>query len=711
MPNTTNIHTYPNSTAHTVQQGPADTELKQLLITLFQQLGLFAQATNLQTDTNTGDIDTCELAGLLSKHHIGFSVVKFHKQVISQSIHPFIVVPEDAAAFLVRRRNEALETFDKASEQWRAIKLEAIPSSSHLFVIESLPTSKQNIRGFSAHLAKRTKWYRPVFWLSLLSSVTGLAVPLFTMAVYDKVIGGQAPNVLPSIALGAALALAILIASRLTRANVLASTSNRFARDLSNLTFRRLLSMPLMVLSRVGLSNHIARMRNAEKVRTLVSGPGGAGLVDLPFTLIAFITIALLSGWLVIVPIVMLMLFYLVMKAVNKFAQSASPTISTDYQNSINELAKNLLQLKTSGETDGWNTKFARQCKENCRQNFLYAKRNGLNAAIAHAMSLLTALVTVFTGIFLVLNQSISPGALIACVMLIWRITGPAQLAFSSTQKITMMKSAVQQFDRFMQASTENNELRLDTPDTFNAPAINFQHVTLRYSADTEPALSGVSATIEPGENVAIIGPNACGKTSLLLAAMGVVEAQAGYVTVNNKNLKQYDPHAFRQWAAFCPAEPDLFPGSLAENLRIAKPDASDEDLIQALHSAGGASLFSALNNDLNIDLFNRGHTLLSAVEGSYISLARALLKQSSLVILDEPIANRNPAAKAALLNTFETLKGKATVLFTSHDQDLIQQADKVIILDKGAVVYAGPIPDQSQSTASIDSEENTPHG
>ncbi|MGS0681854.1 peptidase domain-containing ABC transporter [Shewanella sp. 125m-7] len=694
------------------EKQPDMPELKPILISLFQQLGLFAQATNLINDQTFQDIDTSQLAGLLKKHHIGFSVYKLHQQAIAQSIHPFIVVPETEPAFIARRRDELFEAFDIATDQWQSIQESAIPKPAHLFVIEYLPSSKQNIRAFAAHMSKRAKWYRPVFWLSLLSSLTGLAVPLFTMAVYDKVIGGQAPNVLPSIALGAALALGILVASRLTRANVLATTSNRFARDLSDLTFRRLLSMPLMVLSRVGISNHIARMRNAEKVRTLLAGPGGAGLVDLPFTLIAFVTIALLSGWLVIVPIVMLLLFYLVMKAVNRYAQSASPTISGDYQNSINELAKNLLQLKTSGETDGWNTKFARQCKENCRQNFLYAKRNGLNAAVAHAMSLLTALVTVFTGIFLVLNQSISPGALIACVMLIWRITGPAQLAFSSSQKITMMGSAITQFDRFMQASTEQNELRLDTPDTHQAPGISFQHVTLRYSADLEPSLAGVTVDIEPGENVAIIGPNACGKTSMLLAAIGVVEAQAGYVTVNSKNLKQYDPEAFRQWAAFCPAEPDLFPGTLAENLRIAKPEATDAELTKALKDAGANSLLNALGNDLNINLFNRGHTLLSAVEGSYISLARALLKQSRFIVLDEPIANRNPIAKAQLLKTFSELKGQATVLFTSHDQELIQQADKVVILDKGAVVYAGPIPEQApQQPPAASSQENLSNG
>ncbi|MGS0728125.1 peptidase domain-containing ABC transporter, partial [Shewanella sp. 0m-11] len=99
-------------------------------------------------------------------------------------------------------------------------------------------------------------------------------------------------------------------------------------------------------------------------------------------------------------------------------------------------------------------------------------------------------------------------------------------------------------------------------------------------------------------------------------------------------------------------------------------------------------------------------------VEGSYISLARALLKQSRFIVLDEPIANRNPIAKAQLLKTFSELKGQATVLFTSHDQELIQQADKVVILDKGAVVYAGPIPEQApQQPPAASSQENLSNG
>ncbi|WP_076537887.1 peptidase domain-containing ABC transporter [Shewanella sp. UCD-KL21] len=669
-------------------------ELKPLVVELFQQLGLYSQASNVTNDT-TSDFNTLAVSRLLKKHQIGFSVKQPLDSTLHLTIHPFLVIPVTNNAFIARRQGKDFERLE--NKQWHKVDLTQLTENSFIFTIDALPSSKKSIQAFASHMSKRTKWYRPVFWLSLLSSITGLAVPLFTMAVYDRVIGGQTPAILPSIALGGALALGVLVLTRLARAKILATTSNRFARDLSQLTFYRLLHMPLMVLSRVGISNHIARMRNAEKVRILLSGPGGGGLVDLPFTIIAMLAIMFLSGWLVLVPIGMLLLYYLVMKGVSRYVQAASPTISGEYQNALSELAKNLLQLKAAGDTEGWQTKFMRQCQENSRQNFLYAKRNGLNAAIAHSLSLFTALITVFTGIFLVLNQSISPGALIACVMMIWRITGPAQLAFSSKQKFTMMDIAVKQFDRFMQASTEQSELRLDIPDNSKAPALSFQHVTLRYKAEGEPALSGVSVEIEPGELVAVIGPNACGKSTFLLSALGVLEAQAGFVTVNGKNLKQYDTGFFRHWVGYSPSQPDIFPGTLAENIRIAKPDASDEQIKDSIIAAGGGSFFDSINNDLTVDLLGENNAMLSAIEGSYINLARALIKQSPLLLLDEPLPHRNPQSKQQLIKTLVDLKGTSTVIFTSHDQDLIKHADKVIILDKGAVVYAGPIPKQPQ--------------
>lgn len=678
----------------------ADNNLKDLMMSLLQTLGLYAQANNLEKEYEKKELSVDSITHILRKFEVIFSVSQLQQSHLTHSIHPFIILPSVGAPYIARRAGNHFETLtiNASNNQWQNLSKDHLEGSGYCIAIDSVPSSKSNTQRFSSLLSKKVKWYQPVVWLSLVSSLTGLAIPLFTMAVYDRVIGGQAPHVLPNIALGAGLALIILVSSRLLRAHLLTNTSNQLAKDWADLTFRRLLNMPLMILSRVGLSNHLARLRNSEKVRTLLSGPAGGGLIDLPFTLIAFITIAFLSGWLVLVPIFMLLLFYGVQKVVKKYAQAASPTISSDYQHSTNELAKQFLELRMNPETDGWRTKFARQCKEHCRQNFIYNKRNGLNGAVAHAMSLLTALVTVFTGIFLVLNQTLSPGALIACVMLIWRITGPAQLAFSSSQKLTMLDAAIKQFDRFMSTHTENTELRLDIP-TDNAPSLTIKHLTLRFSADSEPALNSVNFSADPGQIIAIIGPNGCGKTALLQTSIGILEPQAGVISLNDKNLRQYDPQVFRNWVGYCAAQPDLFAGSLAQNLRIAKPDATDDELLRTLDKVGAQALLNQIDNDLNYDVFTHGPNLISEVEGSSICLARALLKQPKLLVLDEPVANQNPVVKKAFITLLQQLRGQCTVLFTSHDQDLIAQADKVVILDKGSVVYEGPLPSTPAQT------------
>lgn len=678
--------------------------LKSAIIRLFEQLGLHVQARNVIKNQVEDDLSYLDAFVLFKKHQLNVTVQSCASGELKHTVFPFIWVSPQGKAEVMRRHQHQWQKLTQA-EQWQAT--ESSPVEGYAFVVEDLPLEGNKSQRFAAYFSKQNKWYQPVFWLSLLSALTGLAVPLFTMVVYDRVIGGHAPQILPHIVFGALLALVIMVGSRFMRARLIAGASNHFARDLSAITFNRLLSMPLAVLSRVGLANHISRIRNAENVRKVISGPTGSGLVDLPFTLIPLLAITLLSGWLVVIPLVMLGLFFFIMRGMERYVKAGSPTISNDYQGSFNELSQCILNLKIAGEPQGWYQHFLRRAKENCRQNFLYSKRNGLNAAVAHALGLVTVLVTVFSGIFLVLNQQMSPGALIATTMLIWRITGPAQLAFASRQKFAMVKGTIAQFDRLMEVPTEFHSLRLELPSQQQAPSVSFKHVTLRYGAESEPALCGVTFDIEPGELVAVIGPNGCGKTSLLLTALGVLEGQAGYVTINGKNSKQYDPEALRRWAAYSPTHADIIPGSLAQNLRVANPDASDEDIREALHAAGASSLLKAVGDDINAEIFNRGENVFSAVESTYIGLAVALLKKSPFLVLDEPIANRNPYAKRAFKQTLMQRRGYSTILFSSHDKDLIELADKVIILDKGNLIYCGPM--MKQTTPSQQTEQIQP--
>ena len=674
-----------------------ETNLKFTLVSLLQSLGMFSQATNIKEKQLAEDIDEVMLTKLLSKFDLTYSVSPIREAHLEKTKYPFLIIDVNNQANLIRRK---ANLFEKQIENglWEKFTLPPLNTQDYAITIQALPQNRKKGKTFSGLLEKRRKWIKPIFWLSLFSSITGLAIPLFTMAVYDRVIGGQSSEILPSIALGAGIAVGIFVLSRLARAKILSQQSNRLAREMSLMSFQKLIYLPLIILSRVGLASHLYRLRNTERIRTLLSGQGGSGLIDLPFSIIVFITIIILSGWLVLVPIGMLILYYFVMLILDKYVQAAMPTISIEYQDALNEISEKASQIKNSGFSEAWTNNFFKLCKENARQNFIYAKRNGLNSAVSQCLSMFTTLATVFAGIFLVLNESISSGALIACVMLIGRITGPAQLAFMSRHKLAMINMSLVQFDRFMETPSELSPQRLKQIDMTKIPSLSFSQVSLRYAGDAEPALIGINAEIAAGEIIAVIGPSGAGKSSLLSIAHSVIEPQSGVVLLNDINIKQYDPISLREFTAYGAVEAIIVPGSLRDNLLIGNNGATDKEMITALESAGGSNLLKSLDYNLDFELFENGTSLVAELEGRYLTLARALLKKSKLLIFDDPLANYTKKEKQSFINTLQTLKGKATILFATHDQELIKQADKVIILDKGKLVYFGVLPEEKET-------------
>ena len=687
------------------------TELNETLISLLQSLGLFSQATNVKENAFQQNMNTHEVVETLTKFNLKFSVLTKEEAQLDKTIYPFIVLGDKKGSYVLRRKNASFQKLI-SPDNWHEFNLSDLENDEYVITIDGIPNKLKKKSVFATLLSKRKKWLFPVIFLSLLSSLAGVVIPLFTMVIYDRVIGGQSSEILPGIAVGAIISLFILVASRLIRSHTVGEQSVNLAREMSALSFYKLIHLPYLLLSRVSLANHLSRLQNAEKIRTLLSG-SGAGLIDVPFTIIVFLTIAFLSGWLVLVPMVMLTLYYLIMLVIDKYVQAAMPTISIEYQDALNELSENIVHLKSSGYTGKWKNTLFRLIRENTRQNFLYSKRNGLNAAVSQGLSSFTTLATVFAGIFLVLDQSITPGELIACVMLIGRLTGPLQLAFMSRHKIHMMKMSVNQFDRFMNAEIESTNKRLKQVDVSVAPALSFSQVSLRYSADTENAMSGVSADIGAGELIAIVGPSGAGKSSLLLTALSIVEAQSGVILLNGLNIKQYDPETLRRFIGFSSAEPIIFPGSLRDNLVWPGAQVSDDEIKNMLSAAGGDVLLNALDNDLDKPLFSDGKVILTALEGSYVSLARVLIKKSKFIILDDPIGNHNERAKQCLTEKLLRLKGHSTVLMATHDKDLIKVADKVLVLDKGSVVFFDKLPEKSseekpdQSTAQIIQEFN----
>lgn len=235
--------------------------------------------------------------------------------------------------------------------------------------------------------------------------------------------------------------------------------------------------------------------------------------------------------------------------------------------------------------------------------------------------------------------------------------------------------------------------LETPVPDTGTraapAGALAFEGVTVRYPGRDAPAVREAAFTVEPGETVALVGPSGCGKTTLLQAALGFVAPAEGRVTVGGTDLAEVDREQWHQRIAWVPQRPQLFAGTVAENVRLARPDASDAEVARALEQAGAQEFVAGLPSGAETELGEDGAGL-SAGQRQRIALARAFLADRPVLLLDEPTASLDGASEEAVVEAVRRLAVGRTVLLVVHRPALLAVADRVVRLDDVTKASAG---------------------
>ena len=194
---------------------------------------------------------------------------------------------------------------------------------------------------------------------------------------------------------------------------------------------------------------------------------------------------------------------------------------------------------------------------------------------------------------------------------------------------------------------------------------IEFARVSFRYSLNVDPALIGVEFKINPGELIAISGPNGGGKSTLLKLLLGMYQPQAGAILIDNVDIRQLDPIELRRMVGYAPQDTQLFRATIAQNLRLARPDATDDEVYQALDMAGGLEQVLALPRGIEYRVGDNTNELPSSLKQK-LSLARAYLTRAPIMVFDEPGAGLDAEGDQKFIQTLKDLKGKATVLFIS---------------------------------------------
>ncbi|MEU6764075.1 thiol reductant ABC exporter subunit CydD [Streptomyces sp. NPDC046853] len=236
-------------------------------------------------------------------------------------------------------------------------------------------------------------------------------------------------------------------------------------------------------------------------------------------------------------------------------------------------------------------------------------------------------------------------------------------------------------------ARTPMPDARAAMPDV-HAAHLRLDGVTVHYPNRTTPALRGVSLSLRPGEHIALVGPSGAGKSTLLALLLGFTAPASGRVTVDGTDLADLDPDTWRAQVAWVPQRPHLFAATVAANIRLARPDASDAEVRRAARAAFADLFIEELPRAYETPLGEHGAGL-SAGQRQRIALARAFLKDAPVLLLDEPTAHLDPRSEAAVTRaTVRLMRGKTSIV-VAHRTGLLPHADRIVTVDAGRITTA----------------------
>lgn len=530
--------------------------------------------------------------------------------------------------------------------------------------------------------------------LTCAANVLALATPIYTMNVYNRVIGSQALDTLAYFFAAIAVVIVAEVFIRRVRGKTLAFIGARMDAEISGKTLKQVLTLPLLMTETASVNKQIVQFRQFESVRDLLTGNLASTLLDLPFIVIFFAVIAALAGWLALIPLTLLVIFGVLAIFTLPTVRRRSQRSGLDrahFNRMSMELANKMQSIRELGVEELWSTRHSRVAQVSAYSMFHSRFFETSMQTVAQILVLCAGLATISIGAYQVIEGELNTGALIAIMMVVWRILTPIQIAFLSLNRIGQLKQTVKQLDRLMTLSGERRVIgRPNSLRKFEG-AVKFEGVSFRYGPKSEPALKGINFEIKHGEIVAISGSTGAGKSTILKMMIGLYQPQAGRIFLDGVNVHQLDVGEVRSSIGYMPQEMSIFYGSLAQNMLLAKPTASKEDIYRVLHDAGVEPDDPILKDGLDRRIRNELGGL-SESELARITLARAYLSEGPFLLLDNPGNYLDHVADEQFITQLKKFKGKKTVILVTNRPSHIMACDRLLQMHAGVLVNDMPV-------------------
>ncbi len=520
--------------------------------------------------------------------------------------------------------------------------------------------------------------------LTLVINATGLVSPLFFTQVYDRVLTTGSIPTLIALVIAAAVAIGLGAAFEHWRGAVFTRLGAEVYADLEQPVFRA--SHAQAVRGKQGRRSR--PLDDLETVRSTISGPLPASLLDLIFAPILVVMLYLMNVWLGHFALFTLALMAIV-TFITQWTISASMTKAIEASHAASSAAESHLRSAEAASAMGYEAnamaRWAERSREAIRTQVSSGAQAGGLTAVGRAVRSSAQILMIAIAASLAVTGQLSPGAIIAASIILGRVVQPVDALLAGWRQLSQAQIAAHRLTDLLSGWTDVGTAPVQRP----AGRLVVDGLTAS-SPSGETILRGLSFTIEPGQSVAILGPSGSGKSTLLRCLMGVWPGMNGLIRLDALPLAEMDRSIVGKWLGFLPQTSDLAPGTIGEN--IARfDDAPLADIEAAVRLADATAMIESLPKGLDTDVGEAG-AYLSAGQRRRVALARALFRAPVFVCLDEPEANLDREGEVALVRALQELKtAGSTVLIAAHRPSVVAHADLVMVLNEGRIAQFGP--------------------
>lgn len=558
-------------------------------------------------------------------------------------------------------------------------------------------TSSQGKKKDAGHwfwqaVLENRRLYRDAIVSAVVINLFALGVPLFTMNVYDRVVPNSALETLWVLVIGVSLILLFNLVLTTVRSHVVDTASKRIDVGLSSRIMEQVLDLR-MESRPVSVGSFASNLRSFESVRDFIASASLTTLVDLPFVLLFLAVLGWISPYMLIPPVVAIVLVVLVSLAAQlKMGQLVTQSFQAASQ-------RNALLVEALGSLDTVKTLNAQgEAQRNWESATKFLAHTGSRIKLISAITVgfvqtvqqLVTIAVVVIGVYLVQESALSLGGIIAASMISGRCISPLGQVAGIMMQYQNARASLDSIDEYMKMPIEHPSTKQFVPRPVLSGDIELRNVYFSYPRAREPALRGVSFKIKAGEKVGIIGRIGSGKTTLEKLILGLYEPSQGSVLIDGIDVNQIDPSDLRRSVGHIPQDPVLFYGSLKYNLTLGAPFVQDQDML-AVARIAGVDEFAARHPDgYDMIIGERGDSL-SGGQRQSIAVARGLINDPPIVLLDEPSSNMDHQSEAALKERLLEACENKTVLLVTHRTALLALVDRLIVMDRGRIMADGP--------------------